>query len=190
MPSVLRFPRGRSTALNAFLAACHIEIVQRQIEFEDVDSRLAEEAEDTTIGVTFDEVEHLVELESTFVGDPSGLDPGVGHRDVRVKTARRPRDGVDGHLGMTTDATFGKKQWTGRVAPLIDVDLFAGALVPYGDTLYRASKRNDAGKHPPLASLSFGLTPTKSGCSRSSFSAGHQRRIDVANAARWLSSKR
>lgn len=65
---------------------------------------------------------------------------------------------ASGHLGMTADATFGKKTFKGRVAPLLDLDLFAGALIPYGDTLFRDSKKNDNDKFPPLVSPTFGLT--------------------------------
>lgn len=65
---------------------------------------------------------------------------------------------ASGHLGMTTDATFGKKEFKGRVAPLLDLDLFAGALIPYGDTLFRESERNDKDKFPPIVSATFGMT--------------------------------
>ncbi|MFM2161552.1 MAG: hypothetical protein RLZZ383_1064 [Pseudomonadota bacterium] len=44
---------------------------------------------------------------------------------------------VTGHLGLTEDPSFGRKDYKGRVVPLIDVDLFGGALIPFGDTLFR-----------------------------------------------------
>lgn len=65
---------------------------------------------------------------------------------------------ASGHLGMTSDATFGKKDFKGRVAPLLDLDLFAGALIPYGDTLFRESEKNDKGKFPAIVSATFGMT--------------------------------
>ena len=65
---------------------------------------------------------------------------------------------ASGHLGMTSDATFGKKEFKGRVAPILDLDLFAGALIPYGDTLFRESEKNDKDKFPAIVSATFGLT--------------------------------
>jgi hypothetical protein len=49
-----------------------------------------------------------------------------------------------GHIGFTEDPSFGKKEYKGRVVPLIDLDLFAGALIPFGDTIFVGQPR-DAG---------------------------------------------
>jgi len=43
---------------------------------------------------------------------------------------------LSGHIGMTQDPSFGKKEPKGRVTALLDLDLFAGALIPFGDTVF------------------------------------------------------
>lgn len=72
---------------------------------------------------------------------------------------------VSGHIGFTEDPTFGKKEYKGRIMPLIDLDLFAGALIPFGDTLFRGTRRvtprgeNSSGRAPqvlPNFGFSFG----------------------------------
>ncbi len=66
-----------------------------EVELEHVDPRLAEEPERPALGVVVDEVEHVVDGEAALVGDPRGLEPGVGDRDVGVEAGARRRDRVD-----------------------------------------------------------------------------------------------
>ncbi len=54
------------------------DLVQREIEEQYVDTRLAEEAEIPAVGVLLDQSHDLIEIETTVVGDPLRLDPGVG----------------------------------------------------------------------------------------------------------------
>lgn len=60
---------------------------------------------------------------------------------------------LSGHIGYTTDATFGKKkEYKGRVVGLLDADLFGGMFIPFGRTLFR----NGDGK--PQLMPNFGFT--------------------------------
>ena len=71
--------------------AGRIRVVEGEVELEDVDAGLAQEPEGAAVGVVVDERQHLVELEAALVGHASGLEPGVGDRDVRVEARARRR---------------------------------------------------------------------------------------------------
>jgi hypothetical protein len=63
---------------------------------------------------------------------------GMGPRGyVRVGWYNAPHAiDLTGHIGITEEPSFGKKEYKGRVAPLLDADFFAGAMIPFGDSLY------------------------------------------------------
>src|SRR5574341_756484 len=72
-----------------------LELVQRQVQLEDVDALLADEAEEAAIGVLIDQVEHLPPAAAALPSNTTRLDPRVGDRDVGVEPRARGRDRVD-----------------------------------------------------------------------------------------------
>ncbi|HMV69599.1 MAG TPA: hypothetical protein PKA64_22345, partial [Myxococcota bacterium] len=50
---------------------------------------------------------------------------------------------LSGHIGITSDPSFGKKEYKGRVVGLLDLDLFAGILVPFGQTVLNTTVLKD-----------------------------------------------
>jgi hypothetical protein len=42
---------------------------------------------------------------------------------------------LTGHIGLTEEPTFGKKEYKGRVVPILDADLYAGVMIPFGRSL-------------------------------------------------------
>ena len=64
---------------------CSLRPVERHVELEDVDPRLAEEAERAIVGVLVDERVHLGDRHPAHPRHPAGLDAGVRDRDVRVE---------------------------------------------------------------------------------------------------------
>jgi hypothetical protein len=90
---------------------------------------------------------------------------GMGPRGfVRVGWYNLPHTlELSGHIGATTDPTFGKKEYKGRVVPLFDLDLFAGAMIPFGQTVlnttvYKDPEDPDRGyKRVVLPNLGFTL---------------------------------
>ena len=70
-------------------------LVESEIELEDVDARLAEEAEAAAVGVLLDQLLHGRERQVPDGGDAPRLQLRVGGRDVGVDTRGGRRDGVD-----------------------------------------------------------------------------------------------
>jgi hypothetical protein len=62
---------------------------------------------------------------------------GIGPRGyLRVGWSNAPHViDLTAHIGMTEDPSFGKKDYKGRVVPLIDLDLYSGMLIPFGQSL-------------------------------------------------------
>ena len=60
-------------------------LVEREVQLEHVDARLAEEPEAAAVGVLVDETQHLVDVHAPGFGDTRSLQAGVGDRDVRVE---------------------------------------------------------------------------------------------------------
>jgi hypothetical protein len=89
---------------------------------------------------------------------------GLGPRGfLRVGSLNLPHAlELSGHIGMTQDPSFGKKEPKGRVTALIDLDLFAGAYVPSGDTLFVTSRNTGttwtASGYEPRILPQFGFT--------------------------------
>ena len=67
---------------------------------------------------------------------------------------------ISGHIGITEEPTFGKRTYRGRVIPILDLDLYAGAWIPYGDTLLRdtSATPDDDGNFPVLVLPNLGFT--------------------------------
>lgn len=64
---------------------------------------------------------------------------------------------LTGHIGLTEDPSFGKKDHKGRVVGLIDLDLFAGALLPFGQTLLNTEYKDPT---DPSKGYKVGVRPT------------------------------
>ena len=83
----------------------HAELVERDVELEHVDRRLAEEAERAAVGVVVDE---LVAPRRAEIPRPSAtrwrLQPRVGDRDVRVEPRAGRGHRVDRHLRIVRRA--------------------------------------------------------------------------------------
>ena len=69
--------------------------VEREVELEDVDTRLAEEAERAVVRVLVDEREHIVDGEPSSAGDAGRLERCVLGRDVRVEAGAGSGERVD-----------------------------------------------------------------------------------------------
>ncbi len=74
--------------------------VQRNIELEHVDARLAEESQRATIRVLVDELVHLGERHPPHLCDTARLDACVGDGDVGVETGTGSGDRVRGNLDI------------------------------------------------------------------------------------------
>src|SRR5512145_1366418 len=68
------------------------EVVEREVEFEDVDSGFAEEAECSAVGVFVDQSQHVLDRYAASLGDPWRLNVSVGNRDVRIESGGRHGD--------------------------------------------------------------------------------------------------
>jgi hypothetical protein len=67
---------------------------------------------------------------------------------------------LSAHIGFTEDPSFGKKEIKGRVVPLIDLDVFAGVILPFGQTLLERQVPNSDPpefRPTPLPNLGFTL---------------------------------
>ena len=64
--------------------------VEGQVELENIDSGLAEEAQRPFVSVLLDEPVHLVLRQAALPGDPGRLQVRVRRADVRVETAAGP----------------------------------------------------------------------------------------------------
>ena len=83
---------------------CHSELhhrvtsgVERQIQLEHVDARLAEHAERAAFGVLADERRDLGRGQAARSSDARDLILGRGDADVRIEAAARRGDEIDGH---------------------------------------------------------------------------------------------
>ena len=100
---------GRGAEVDAELAArhrrlslrAHCQPVEGEVELEHVDPRLAEEAERAAVGVLVDQLVDRRRRSGPAPGDSRRLQPGVGHRDVRVEPGP---DAVTASTGTFTSA--------------------------------------------------------------------------------------
>ena len=69
--------------------------VERQIELQHVDMRLADDAEEAALGVGLDELPDLVLRQAARLGDARHLEQRAGGRDVGIEAARRGGDQID-----------------------------------------------------------------------------------------------
>src|SRR5713101_3514400 len=71
--------------------------VEGQIQREDVDAGLAEQAEEASLSVLIDEGTHSVRRELALSGYPRHLVEGRGRADVGIESATRRGHEIDGH---------------------------------------------------------------------------------------------
>ena len=69
--------------------------VEREVELEHVDPRLAEEAERAAVCVLLDERQHLLEREAAGTRDARRLQARVRGGDVRIEPGARGGQGID-----------------------------------------------------------------------------------------------
>ena len=77
---------------------CHSGSIECEVELEDVDARLAEEAEAAAVGVLLDQLLDGREGQMADGRDATRLERGVGRRDVGIDAGARRRHGVDGNV--------------------------------------------------------------------------------------------
>jgi hypothetical protein len=72
-------------------------LVQREVQLQDVDVRLAQDPEAAAARVLSHELPLLFERDSTCLRDSGGLEFGITRTDVRIETGCRCRDGIGGN---------------------------------------------------------------------------------------------
>src|SRR5450432_235742 len=73
------------------------QLVEREIELQDIDARVADEAKRPADGVPADELVNGIEADTARLGDSGCLQVRIGHRYVGVEAARTRCHRVCGH---------------------------------------------------------------------------------------------
>src|SRR5665213_3538612 len=73
------------------------KLVEREVELQDVDTRVTHEAPGPTDRVLTDELVHLVKADRASLRDPLCLEIRVGHGDVGVEATRARRHCIRRH---------------------------------------------------------------------------------------------
>ena len=62
-------------------------LVEREIQFQDIDARLTEDAEIASVGILLDEFANFVFVQATSFSDARSLEFRITNAYVRIKTA-------------------------------------------------------------------------------------------------------
>ncbi len=95
MQNLLRYPAHFNRCYAAIRRSCRL--IERQVEQENIDSRLPEKAELPGLRMRMHQCQYLIKRLVPGVGDTSGLKLSICGGDVGIETRCGGSDHIDGH---------------------------------------------------------------------------------------------